>query len=325
MTDPRPPYEHSWEKHLGISISDHSVSPQGDFKVSCPFHTDLVPSLVANVVSGKWNCFGCGVGGNFAEFIKQLYGVDFPTACSIMNDDGVEYTPVVDAEVKPEPKEVPAISPLVAITYHQELLENAERLDYLTVERGMTLETIEKCQVGYCRSRERYTLPVYDEEGFVRNIRFYSPTAAENKVTSWKAGYGIARLFPLHVWGDLSTYHTIVLCEGEMDALCAMSSFRKPGVAFLTTTSGAGTWKPAWNPLFTDKCVIIAYDVDDGGRYGAGRASQALEPVAQDVRILHLPLDPKVYRNGDITDWVVREHATGEDFWRLVESTPDSY
>ena len=57
----------------------------------CPFHKDKKPSLSINTQKGLWFCFGCGKGGDIFSFIKEIEGVNFPTAVKIVaTDTGVK-------------------------------------------------------------------------------------------------------------------------------------------------------------------------------------------------------------------------------------------
>lgn len=42
------------------------------YKIICPFHDDVNPSVVVNLNSGHWYCFGCNKSGNAKEFVKQM-------------------------------------------------------------------------------------------------------------------------------------------------------------------------------------------------------------------------------------------------------------
>ena len=56
---------------------------RNEYKGLCPFHNEKTPSFYVNE-SGLFHCFGCGIGGNTPQFLKEL---------------GVE------EEIKQEPKE----------------------------------------------------------------------------------------------------------------------------------------------------------------------------------------------------------------------------
>ena len=42
-----------------------------DSKIICPFHADKNPSLMINLQSGDWFCFGCQEGGNALDFVLK--------------------------------------------------------------------------------------------------------------------------------------------------------------------------------------------------------------------------------------------------------------
>ena len=54
--------------HYGL-IGDNI---QDKVKVICPFHEDLKPSMLVNVVDGSFYCFGCNTSGRIIDFVKQI-------------------------------------------------------------------------------------------------------------------------------------------------------------------------------------------------------------------------------------------------------------
>ena len=42
------------------------------FKIACPFHHDMNPSMLVNIAEGNWYCFGCNRSGNAFEFVRQM-------------------------------------------------------------------------------------------------------------------------------------------------------------------------------------------------------------------------------------------------------------
>lgn len=41
-------------------------------KIICPFHEDINPSLIYNLETGTWFCFGCGESGNEVDFLLHM-------------------------------------------------------------------------------------------------------------------------------------------------------------------------------------------------------------------------------------------------------------
>lgn len=54
------------------------------FKGLCPFHKEKTPSFHVNPQRQIYHCFGCGVGGDAYEFVRQYEGVDFMTAATML-------------------------------------------------------------------------------------------------------------------------------------------------------------------------------------------------------------------------------------------------
>lgn len=43
-----------------------------EYKIVCPFHEDVNPSMIVNLKDGSWFCFGCGESGNAVKFVSLL-------------------------------------------------------------------------------------------------------------------------------------------------------------------------------------------------------------------------------------------------------------
>ena len=67
----------------------------------CPFHHEKTGSLHVDLETGKWNCFGCGEGGNFVGFWAKYHGISTKEAYkAILDKYGVSRE-----TSKPAPKE----------------------------------------------------------------------------------------------------------------------------------------------------------------------------------------------------------------------------
>ena len=42
------------------------------YKVVCPFHKDVNPSMIVDLSDGNWYCFGCGLSGDAVKFVSLL-------------------------------------------------------------------------------------------------------------------------------------------------------------------------------------------------------------------------------------------------------------
>ena len=54
--------------HYGL-IGDNV---QDKVKVLCPFHEDIKPSMMVNIIDDSFYCFGCGTAGNSIKFVQQM-------------------------------------------------------------------------------------------------------------------------------------------------------------------------------------------------------------------------------------------------------------
>jgi hypothetical protein len=127
-----------------------------------------------------------------------------------------------------------------------------DALDWLMGERGLLEETIVRYRLGWDRDTETITLPVYDAEGRIVNLRRRRLGQGE----PFKGLYGRgAQLYPLIA---IAVRGALVVCEGEFDALL-LNQF---GIPAITSTAGAGHWNPEWTPLLSGRCCAVLYDVD---------------------------------------------------------------
>lgn len=55
--------------------------------IHCPFHGEKTASLKIYPNNKGFYCFGCGVGGNTIDFVKQLFGIGFPETLKKINED----------------------------------------------------------------------------------------------------------------------------------------------------------------------------------------------------------------------------------------------
>jgi hypothetical protein len=280
----------------------------------CVFHENTdTGSLRVNVDEGFYRCMNpaCGVHGDFVDFYMRVRDLRFPDAvrelarrCNIEvpetpGSTSTEQTGVIDEEI--------------IVAAHRRLLATPTQMAWLGEKRGLTEATIRRWQLGH--DGQRYFIPIRDELNRVVNVRRYLPgAAAADKIISWRAGFGGARVWPYDtIFAPGGSVH---LFEGEMDCLLALQS----GLPAMTATGGAGTWRDVWSPLFRGRDVIVCYDADAAGRAGAAQVASRLAGQARSVKIVNLPITEPP--GADFTDFIVGHGHTVADYLALVEATP---
>lgn len=139
---------------VGDSVSLRKAG--ATYKGLCPFHGEKTPSFNVNRDRGFFHCFGCGVGGDVFKFIELQDKIGFQEAVrTLAQRFGI---PIPEMEATGEQRETAAEREAlvkiheVAVVHFREQLASpagARIREYLLKERGLTLETIEKLQLGF--------------------------------------------------------------------------------------------------------------------------------------------------------------------------------
>lgn len=287
----------------------------------CPFHDEKKPSFGYNIEKDAYNCFSCEAKGDLISLWSHHKGLGekdgfkaFCEAFNIQSGKKPQKTSEKPAQSTSAPKIIPEkdwqkIPPLPEVW--------ASRCRKMF---GWTPEVIKRFDLRLYTNDmagTRIAIPVRDDRGKLRNIRRYLPNAkaADEKVISWRKGYGSARLFPTpSEWGESPIY----LCEGEKDVLCALSH----GLNAVTQTTGVKTWKTEFDKHFDELDVVICYDADDPGQKNAERVAKKLVATAKSVRLLKWPeyMGHTKNHGQDLTDFFVTHKKTLADFQDLLAS-----
>ncbi len=279
------------------------------YQAKCRFHEDSNPSMTFDIKGGGYHCFSCGAKGNVIDFAERV-GAKLPAGSTASKPQQTAPTAAAKQSAEPIPEKV-------AEAYHAALISDQTRLDWLiTGKRGLTLTTIKQFQIG--TTGKRYTFPVRDENGDLRNIRMYDPEATgdQGKMINYTSGpnrYGEARLYGLDHLVKHPVDLPVFICEGEADRLV----LEQNGFHAITGTAGASTFKEAWKEYFKARPVYICFDNDEPGRKGARNTGTILHGTAASVHIITLP--DTVGQKGDITDYFVRLKHTANDFAVLMD------
>lgn len=314
-----------WARVFDEWLVGDEPNSSGEWRAWCPLcedpATSATPSASFNFKKGTWHCKSKTSDSGPHTRLKTLSALyehlkDEGRISNVIELDGRRKKKQrKESGDSGEPK-VPLPTEAEVEQWHEALLAEPSRMKYLHDKRGIGRDIVKRMKVGWHDRRGRYTIPVRDTEGVLVNVRMYDPQARESsgKMISWAAGYGEARLFLPKV---AKQNQTVVVVEGEMDALCAQSQGLRN---VMTHTGGAQTWKNEWGEHFKDKDVVLCYDKDESGASGMRRVVERLRPVARTITIVTLPVTAP---NKDITDYFVKTGAGKDDFLRLLDKAQE--
>ncbi len=223
---------------------------------------------------------------------------------------------------------IPPISEKLVEKDHKMLMRSTVPMAYLTVTRGLKLDTIRRYELGH--DDQRITIPIRDSEGVLVQLRRYMPGATQSpKMISHLGGDGSPHFYPAEVVDECrrSTDRYFFLQEGEFDTLLQRQEKLLAG----TFTTGVSSWCDEFTELIRHisvdlkKIIVITYDVndsdDDLGQRVAFERAVILTEAGCKCKILRLPL-PDKYIGGDITNWYVHEKRTAKELVDLANELP---
>lgn len=129
----------------------------------CPWHDDTRPSMQVNPERQSFKCWVCDIGGDVFSFVMKIEGVEFREALELLADRaGIELEKprqikpsegeAGGATVAPNKRTLLQAAAWAEKQYHQCLLNSpeAEPARRYLQERGITPESIERFQLGFC-------------------------------------------------------------------------------------------------------------------------------------------------------------------------------
>ncbi|NIN69707.1 MAG: hypothetical protein GTO63_34495, partial [Anaerolineae bacterium] len=275
----------------------------GEWAMFCPYHDDNRRSASLNVITGVWHCQGCKQGGSVHYILRDKENWRDPG--QIGGSRG--------GRSSGKPKE--EITEAKVEGWAEALLSNREALAKLKAKRGLTTATIKDYQIGWDQDLRVYTIPIRDQHGEICNLRRYDirvgPESDRRKIWSVE-GMGTPTIFPT----DQLDHDTILICEGEFDALLSIQN----GIPSVTRTGTADHWKSEWSQYFRNKRVFICHDMDEKGQHANAKVAAALRGKTRSTTIVKLPYDVTEKHGLDLSDWFNEGH-TKDDFNALIRQS----
>lgn len=278
--------------------------------------------------AGEFKCFSCDWAGDFAKFYAEKMGVSRDSALLDLEKiygSGEGLAPEVDRTV--------------VGAWHTALLSNDALIDRLEKAKGIKRDTIVRRELGYEATQQRYSIPIFDADRRVTNVRRYRPDNKDpvGKMINMPGHGSHLALFPLdnltrpstefsrEHFGEsaremlncaLPTDEPLVLTEGEIKALL----LEQLGFRGVSATGGANSWNTQLTELFKGRKVFICYDMDETGKRMAVRVANQLNKIAAWVGIVQLPL-PGTKEQKDVTDYFLAANYGPQDFANLLLAT----
>jgi len=162
----------------------------------------------------------------------------------------------------------------------------------------------------YRKVREKYDLARNEGGELLRDEsgQFIKVGRAKGK---WIAGAGekTGFPFPLALFEHVDDFGSIVVCEGEKDAL----NLNLYGVPALTLGGVGERWEPH-TEMLRGRNVILWHDNDEAGMNANSRASDVLNGICESVMIVDWRrLDPSADKKADVSDYLVKIGRIGAD------------
>lgn len=267
-----------------------------DYVISCPFHDETEPSARISISTGMFHCFGCEEKGSIYKVLAKI------TGCT-----ETAYKEFIDFDTN----KAAVIAQNKVIKFQTDLSLNLEMRRILFTRKGLDIDAIKKYELGL--EKNRITIPIYDNDSNVINIRKWSPSAKKKayKVIGEK-GCSPA-LFPIEQLKN----DELIITEGEFKAILLIEH----GFSAITSTGGANHWIDEWSPLFKDKIINIIFDIDAPGKLGATNIAFKLFPIAKQIKVIALNLPAQTTPKAGVDDFFILYKKTTDDLKQLIEDT----
>ena len=258
-------------------IPDIELKPNvAQQNIVCPFpgHDDQQASLSINLEKGLYYCHGCKIKGDIYSWVMKWEHCNFIEA---------KYKILGNAKIS-------ILSESEVVEAHNFLLKKKYLQNLLFQHRGWLLETIIKFKLGWNEKEKRVQIPIYDENGQLKNIRKYlvvGNATKKNPKFRGVRGHNENYFYPIQnlITKDEKLSKFIMLCAGEPDTILACQLGFNAG----TFTAGEGAFNRDLLPLFKDKLLYICYDKDLAGVRALKTIAPEIIKYAKEVKIIDLP------------------------------------
>lgn len=284
-------YQQFWKDLL----CDPKLS-NGHIVANCPICSESGGHFYANARTGLWDCKKCQAKGNPWSFLRDHKMMEKGQIVECLRDHGILRV-VHNTTSTPQRSKV---FDKKAIEYFSSCLSESQ-IQNFAQERGLSIEILKKHEIGINENGE-FTLPVYDQEGKIRNILRKLPGGSTISVSGGESLiFGVEDLLP-------DDAKEVFVVEGPWAAM----ALKERGYNAVGTC-GAGVLKDEQVPLFKGKEVFLVPDNDEAGKMGVQKIAQKLKGTAKYVHIISLPVSEK----NDVRNYF-QDGSTKEQFDDII-------
>lgn len=275
-------------KDFWLDFINNTAASNSHIVGNCPICGESKRHFYGNIASGQWDCKKCQAAGNAWTFLRDQLKQSNSDIFQTLNKYGISDIQDVATPVK---KPIKVFDIEVINAFCSQLSE--EKKAEFAAERGLRIETLTKHRLGI-NKEGWYTLPIFDAEGRIRNIKSKNGKDVKSAVGGENLLFGVEHL--------LASEPYIFVNEGAWSAMVLEErGFRAVGL------DGAGVLKDEQIELFRGKEVYLIPDNDEPGRVGMKRIAKKLEGIAESVQTITLPVAEKqdvrdFFKNGGTVD-----------------------
>ncbi|MBO5137293.1 MAG: DNA primase [Spirochaetaceae bacterium] len=298
----------------------------------CPFHSEKTPSFCVTPERHMYYCFGCNEGGDVIQFLRSVEKLDFSTAVTTLaKKAGVEleysegYSKGEDSESSLKDQYIDLYT-RVAGSFHYCLLSTnsgSDALNYI-LERGISIETIKKFQLGYSPKDKRWLKQFLRKKNYSED--FLATSGLFSKKFSDISFFSDRLMFPIFNRngnvvafggrllngegpkyinsGELIQYHkgetlyafnfarqkiretrSVIFCEGYMDVI----AYHQCGITNAVAPLGTALTEEQVKLVqpFVDT-VYLSFDTDKAGRAATWKAILMCRRLDITVKVIQL-------------------------------------
>lgn len=264
-----------------------------EWKACCPFHPDRSPSFTIYDGDRRFQCFGCGIGGDAIDFVRRAYGVGLLDAIDKLDSGALSAVPRSERDARPEKDwtEVAAAiwrqgSPIAGTPAEAYLRSRGITMDAPNVLRFARLKPPRDSGVEQACGSNRLPALValvtdaFDGTGLGIQRTFLTPEGGKAASTDRKVKFSLGRVRGGAIQLAPAA-ETLVVTEGLEDGMT------------LAESTGEAVWIAAGmsmmpRMLFPSivRTVVIGADGDTPGEAAAQAAAGAFVARGVEARIL---------------------------------------